>query len=404
MHRAFAILLCLLFACPAWAVATSRVSLSGSSWTDLGAGPITLTSAGNVVFAIGDVTPTIPLGQGFALPAKLNQVVNTTSHIWAMGVNTFPAAVIISPINAKGGGGGGRLPHRYWQVLSLGSQSYGVAEFQFRTTAGTPKLFSGGTASASVIYGAGYEAVLATDNNISTFWATPLVANPTWQYDYGAGNAVDIVEISIIPRQDIPSQGPPAIVPRWSDDGTTWTSMKAQPAASWTTSAQIFPVVPRIDGPEYWRISVPSTADGSYVAIAEVQFRQTAGTPQLFLGGTTSISSALSGNMTEGNLVADNQPSSYWVAVLAPPPQWWQYDYGVGNGIAVAEITIQARPDSHYDQAPTVFTPQWSTDGVTWHSKDTITTAPWTSAGQIQTFSVTGALTGILRPKPGAVP
>ena len=301
----------------------------------------------------------------------------------------------------QGGAGGGRLPHRYWQVLLLGTQSYGVAEFQFRTTAGTPKLFSGGTASASVIYSAGYEAVLATDNNISTFWATPSTTNPTWQYDYGAGNAIDVVEISIIPRQDIPAQGPQAFIPQWSDDGVTWTSMQAVLAAPWTTSAQIFPVVPRIDGPQYWRISTSSSVDGTYVAVAEFQFREVAGTPEYFIAGTPSASSATNGGANEA---ADRNLGTAWTTTLAPPPQWWQWNYGAGNGISVAEIMVQARNGGSYPQTPTIFTPQWSTDGVTWHSKDTITCAPWTTDSQIQTFAVTGALTGILRPKPAAAP
>ena len=147
-------------------------------------------------------------------------------------------------------GGAAVVGHRYWQINGLysgGLPNASMAEIQFRTTAGTPLLFSGGTASASTIFGAGNSADKAADNNPSTLWSS---ANsdpaPYWRYDYGAGNAKSIVEITIQARNDaVPGQTPSFFIPQWSDDGTTWTSMGPIDTAPWALGQiQTFPVAP----------------------------------------------------------------------------------------------------------------------------------------------------------------
>jgi F5/8 type C domain len=137
--------------------------------------------------------------------------------------------------------------HRYWRLnmTATTGSAYAMAEVQFRTTAGTPLLFSGGTASASTIYGAGYEADKATDNNPTTMWISSLakLASQTWTYDYGAGVTKAIVEIMIQARSDVP-QGPDTFTPQWSDDGTTWTSMTPITTTWAAGQIQVFPVTP----------------------------------------------------------------------------------------------------------------------------------------------------------------
>ena len=92
----------------ALAIATLKVTLNSTTWTDLGTGPLLLNSGGtSVVYAIGDVTPTLTAGQGFTLVTNVNQTVNTNSHVWAMAATTYPAYVYVSPILATGGGSGG---------------------------------------------------------------------------------------------------------------------------------------------------------------------------------------------------------------------------------------------------------------------------------------------------------
>ena len=96
MKRLILVSLALLTANASFAtVATTKVTLNSATWVDLGAGPAMIGPSGAVVFAIGDVTPTIPIQQGFVLSAT-PQCVNTTSHIWAMASNTFPAWAFVA--------------------------------------------------------------------------------------------------------------------------------------------------------------------------------------------------------------------------------------------------------------------------------------------------------------------
>jgi hypothetical protein len=100
MKRTILALLALLAAAPSLAaVATVKTALNSSTWTDLGAGPAMIGANGSVVFVIDDVTPVTTISQGFVLGVA-PQCVNTTSHVWAMSANSFPAWVFVSPIAA----------------------------------------------------------------------------------------------------------------------------------------------------------------------------------------------------------------------------------------------------------------------------------------------------------------
>ena len=145
-------------------------------------------------------------------------------------------------------GGSASTGHRYWRLYMSSNNNaalYSIAEIQFRTTAGAPLLFSGGTASATSFYGAGFEADKAADNNPSTEWSSTDDSPQTWTYDYGAGKALNIVEVALQARSDGTTYTlmPTVFTPQWSDDGSTWTPM-ATINTTWTTASQVqtFPV------------------------------------------------------------------------------------------------------------------------------------------------------------------
>ena len=95
----FALLALLVASSVAAAIATVKTTLNASTWTDLGAGPALVTASGSVVFTINDVTPVTPISQGHVFPANGTAMcLNTTSHVWAMASNAFPAYVFVSPI------------------------------------------------------------------------------------------------------------------------------------------------------------------------------------------------------------------------------------------------------------------------------------------------------------------
>jgi hypothetical protein len=230
------------------AVVTNKFTLANTAWTDLGPGPMLLSFRGQGVYAIGDVAPAL-LGGGFTRARGGSIPVNTTSHVWAMSASAANVDVYVAPIVPKGGGGGA-TGHRYWRISIPSVQSSGyaaLAEVQFRTTAGVPLLFSGGTAIASsedTVDGS-YQASQAADNNPATFWASLNPVPQWWEYDYGAGNAKAIVEITILPRAGTAGQGPAIFTPQWSDDGSNWTSMADLTPATWVTGQiQTFAVTP----------------------------------------------------------------------------------------------------------------------------------------------------------------
>jgi F5/8 type C domain len=123
------------------------------------------------------------------------------------------------------------------------SNAYSFAEIQFRTIAGVPRAFSGGIASAYNSF-SGLTPAMATDGNNATFWGSSDTTPGDWKYDYGVGNAIDVVEIMMTSRPDGSyTQTPTNFTPQWSDDGLTWTPMM-KVVASWTslTQTQVFAV------------------------------------------------------------------------------------------------------------------------------------------------------------------
>ena len=139
--------------------------------------------------------------------------------------------------------------HRYWRMHLLTSaygNAFSFAEVQYRTTPGTPLLFGNkNNASASSAYGGmpgTYDGTAAADNNPATLWAGNNYANEWWQYDYGAGNAPVIKEVTIQARADsVPDQTPATFTLQSSDDGSTFTNVQSFTATTWAVGQiQVF--------------------------------------------------------------------------------------------------------------------------------------------------------------------
>lgn len=139
--------------------------------------------------------------------------------------------------------------HRWWRLwitAAYGGANAGFAEIELRDSAGGTDRTGAGTASASGAYG-GWPASNAVDNNTGTGWTTYTTGSAPWwwAYDFGAGNAFDIVELYITPRQDgWHSEGPSAFDWQYSDDGSAWTTVRSG-TANWSgAAAQTFSVAP----------------------------------------------------------------------------------------------------------------------------------------------------------------
>jgi hypothetical protein len=127
--------------------------------------------------------------------------------------------------------------HRYWRLYinskQGGSGSVEITEWTLRTSPGGSQAATGGTASASSQWWTGgYPASGAFDGNSGSLWisdgAAPLPATPQWlKYDFGAGNAKDIVEFAITASGfggSTSNSVPQDFALQWSDDDSTWTA------------------------------------------------------------------------------------------------------------------------------------------------------------------------------------
>lgn len=81
---------------PLEAVTTAKFTLTNASWTDLGAGPLLLNFRGDGAFAVGDVTPTLPIGEGFSIPANASYRVETASHVWGASKSNLGVTAYVS--------------------------------------------------------------------------------------------------------------------------------------------------------------------------------------------------------------------------------------------------------------------------------------------------------------------
>ncbi|HEJ3062495.1 TPA: discoidin domain-containing protein [Pseudomonas aeruginosa] len=128
--------------------------------------------------------------------------------------------------------------HRYWRLLlsqCVNSTQPVVGEIAFATAPGGANVATGGTASASK-FDTSFEADKSFDGNASTYWrvsgyvtGTGIGIGQEWiQYDFGAGNAKDIVEMRItFPSAPAPQTAPRAFTLYWSDDGLNFTRQRS---------------------------------------------------------------------------------------------------------------------------------------------------------------------------------
>jgi hypothetical protein len=112
-------------------------------------------------------------------------------------------------------------------ISASGGGVYAFSEITASATIGGASVFTGGTASASSTFG-GFSAAGAVDGNGATAWASTGLVSEWWQYDRGAGNAIDLTggEMSITARTDgSANQLPFSAVLRGSNDLSSWTDI-----------------------------------------------------------------------------------------------------------------------------------------------------------------------------------
>lgn len=132
----------------------------------------------------------------------------------------------------------------------------------------------------------------------------------------------------------------------------------------------------------YWRITGLEQASATGRAIAEVVINQS-GSPL----SITGVSALTTFSGYPASNVIDANAATFWSSNGLVFNEWFRFDFG--TVVTPDEITITARNDSNYTQAPQRFRVEYSYDDVTWFHYGT-TAEPITAytTGSSQTFDL----------------
>lgn len=141
----------------------------------------------------------------------------------------------------------------------------------------------------------------------------------------------------------------------------------------------------------YWRFAFLASASGA-VTVAELQMRTTAG------GGTVTTGGTAGGTNVSGSYPAsqafDGNTATLCVSTALPET----VSYHFASAVDIVEYAVIGRSDGFYTDGPTTWYFDYSDDGTTWHTVDTVAgQTSWTS-GQTRVFTV-GANTGSYVPQ-----
>ena len=171
------------------------------------------------------------------------------------------------------------MPASIAQILDLMEYANdGAAQAAFVTNAVSSDLCTGGTASAVSVYGGGYEADKAFDNDSDTLWHSAATGLPFWiKYDFGGGVTKIVNTYTIQVRAtgsyywiDFKLQG--------SNNDSDWTDLDTQTGQSFTAGEkkQYILATPNTTAYRYYRFyitDVVASGDG-YTNAAEIELME----------------------------------------------------------------------------------------------------------------------------------
>lgn len=257
--------------------------------------------------------------------------------------------------------------HERWRVFchTCAQGSYlGIAELRLYDATNT--LVTGGTASASDVFSGSYTAAEARDGSTATWWSTSIYANNnSWlALDFGSGNAKDIRRIEINPPPGSGyDQGPNSFAVQFSDDGgTTWTTLRRFTYNWPNDTLHSFDLIGTadVDCP-YWRVFTKASAD-TFVSMAELRLYDQSNTA--IAGGTATANREFSGSF-DAPKARDGNDATFWASISTlASGSWLAMDFGADKSVSRIEIKPTASPD--YDQSPSSFDIESSSDGISW--------------------------------------
>ena len=259
--------------------------------------------------------------------------------------------------------------HRYWRILIHDSDAgsfYAVSELEFRDTLGGSDLTGSGTPISGGEDAGKTDDQAFDDTYFTNEWRLTVGdfpdADDHWiGYDFGSGNAFEIIEIEMSARDGTNfNQTPTKFDVQYSDDTVTWTTAWSVDFAgpgqtSWTVSeTKVFsdpnpegaPVGDEISATR-WRL-VSQTTGLSFIWLHEIEFRTEEGT-----FGTID-QEALDG--TDGSASASEELTSYeadqafngvdsdngWSSESSPAAGVW-IEFTFDTSYAAKYVTVRGR-------------------------------------------------------------
>ncbi|MEX0756835.1 MAG: discoidin domain-containing protein, partial [Acidimicrobiia bacterium] len=215
---------------------------------------------------------------------------------------------------------------------------------------------------------------------------------PQWlQYDFGAGNDVEVYEIEMWAQDGLVDRAPDTFDVQYSDDGSSWTTAWSEAGVSdWVSGTP--KVFTRSGFPGisygYWRIRITDNNGDALTAAGELEFRDAAGVAQQATGGRPVFSSqyATSGANSAASAF-DDDIGTEWVSESGVAlPHFIGYAFGETREPVEVYLVAQNN-DIGADRSPRDIEIQYSEDGSTWETFDSHTDLTF-AAGEAKTFGL----------------
>lgn len=123
----------------------------------------------------------------------------------------------------------------------------------------------------------------------------------------------------------------------------------------------------------YWRVNVTTNGGGASTLFEELEFRVIAGGPDVTGSGTAISGGSFTGG-TPANAFNNSTATSYNPSGSSG---YIGYDFGAGNGKAIAEVAFLTSASTTLTALPKDFTLEWSDDGSTWTVQNTCHAYGW---------------------------
>lgn len=299
--------------------------------------------------------------------------------------------------------------HRYWRIYVTASNGttwhQAGSEMQMATILGGANVCTGGTAISSGDESS-FPASNLFDGSTTNFHQWLGSTLPKWVgYDFGAGNAKDIVELRMRSHADWIDRMPSAFQFQYSDDGSTWTTlwtMNGQ-GGNWSAAAYTaFTGDMRYDDPgitaRFWRVRATAAQAGNIFAAREIKMFLTGSSVNQCTGGSI-FCSGVAGSAYPPSFAFDGNAGvsdNFWAsaATLPTTAQWIGYKFSSAKSIA--SLAFTARDD--LNQAPKDFVIEYW-DGATFQTMATVTGAPAWANSETRTYSWAAPAVASARPQ-----